>query len=137
MGVKHLLICDDRGYPYYTKTFKDFERVEPSLLSGLISAISNIGKRLFKENIAQIKFGMDANHSQIGIISKEIFNLGKEIYFVYFYDGKVDLKFLREISTNLFIELKHYFHQNMIDPNTIAGKADTIIERQYNNLAYL
>ena len=56
MPLKCLLISDDSGIPFYSREF-DFEGIDATLLSGLLSAVGTIGKTLFKQDIATIVFG--------------------------------------------------------------------------------
>jgi len=86
MPLKCLLISDDSGIPFYSREF-DFEGIDATLLSGLLSAVGTIGKTLFKQDIATIVFGENIqpkNASKITVISKEFFQIKKQIFFVFF-----------------------------------------------------
>jgi hypothetical protein len=124
--IKSILICDSQGYPFYSKQFdSNLGEIDPTIFSGLISAIGAIGKELFKEDIATISYG---EKYEITIITKELFgDYKKSIYFVYIIQGEGDLKLMRKLSTNIFIETKHVLK----DPNSaildIQEKVDKIL----------
>jgi len=108
--------------------------VDPSLFSGLISAIGYIGKQLFNENIADISFGMNRNSSKIGIISKELISADKKIFFVFLYSGDLNLKNLRELSTNIYIETKSMLVNRLNDVNKFRFKVDNLLDTRYHGL---
>ncbi|MFX1569253.1 MAG: hypothetical protein ACFFCV_12890 [Promethearchaeota archaeon] len=123
--IKSILVCDSQGYPFYSKNFdSDLGDIDPTIFSGLISAIGAIGKQLFKEEIATISYG---DKYEIAIITKEIFGTQKSIYFVFIIEGEPDLKLMKQLSTNIFIETK----QVLKDPDTakldIKQKVDRIL----------
>lgn len=123
--IKSVLICDSQGYPFYSKTLdKDMGEIDPTIFSGLLSAIGAIGKKLFKEDIATISYG---EKYEVVIITKELFGDEKSIYFVFVIEGEKDLKLMRRLSTNIFIETKHVLK----DPSTakldIQEKVDKIL----------
>ena len=124
-------ICDSTGFSFYSRNFKNEEdKMDPVLLSGLISAIGTVGKKLFNEEIATIAFGENAKNS-ITIISKEIFGEGKSIYFVFLTKGEADIKKLRALCTNIFIETKNVLkHPDQINNSTI-DKIDRIIDLKF------
>ena len=78
--IKSILICDSQGYPFYMKQIDPtMTEMDSSIFSGLISAISTIGKQLFNEDIATITYG---DKYKITIITKELISYQKTIYFV-------------------------------------------------------
>ena len=118
-------MCDSQGYPFYSKTLdKDLGEIDPTIFSGLLSAIGAIGKQLFKEDIATISYG---EKYEVVIITKELFGDEKSIYFVFVIEGEKDLKLMRRLSTNIFIETKHVLK----DPSTakldIQKKVDKLL----------
>ncbi len=123
--IKSILVCDSQGYPFYSKKINsNMGEIDPTIFSGLISAIGAIGKELFKEEIATISYG---DKYEIAIITKELFGDQKSIYFVFINEGEPDLKLMKQLSTNIFIETKHVLK----DPNTakldIKEKVDRIL----------
>ncbi|MFW9873105.1 MAG: hypothetical protein ACFFG0_08400 [Candidatus Thorarchaeota archaeon] len=103
--IKSILICDSQGYPFYSKKLDpNLDEINPTIFSGLISAIGAIGKKLFKEEIATITYG---ENYEIIIITKELLGGRKSIYFVFVIEGDADLQEMKQISTNIFIETKH------------------------------
>ncbi len=122
--IKSILVCDSQGYPFYSKEFdQSLGEIDPTIFSGLISAIGVIGKQLFKEEIATISYG---EKYEITIITKELFGDKKSIYFVFVNEGEMDLKLMRKLSTNIFIETKHVLK----DPSAkldIQQKIDRIL----------
>jgi len=123
--IKSILVCDSQGYPFYSKKIDpNIGEIDPTIFSGLISAIGAIGKELFKEEIATIYYG---DKYEIAIITKELFGDQKSIYFVFLIEGKPDLKLMKQLSTNIFIETKHVLK----DPNAakldIKEKVDKIL----------
>ncbi len=123
--IKSILVCDSQGYPFYAKKFdQHMGEIDPTIFSGLISAIGVIGKELFKEEIATISYG---DKYEIAIITKELLGDQKSIYFVFIIEGDPDLKLMKQLSTNIFIETKHVLK----DPNNakldIKEKVDRIL----------
>jgi hypothetical protein len=105
--IQKLLICNDSGFPFFTRDFDDtLPDIDPALLSGLISSIGTLGNELFKKKIAQINFGSEGNGSFIYIVSKEILFENKSIFFVFFMKNELDDKLAKELSTQIFIENK-------------------------------
>ena len=124
--IKSVLICDSVGYPFYSRKIDpNIGEINPTIFSGLISAIGAIGKELFKEEIATITYG---ENYEITIITKELFGNEKSIYFVFLIEGEADLKLMKRLSTNIFIEAKHVLK----DPNgaklDIKEKVDRILD---------
>jgi hypothetical protein len=124
--LKSILICDSQGYPFYSKNLDpNLGEIDPTILSGLISAIGVIGKKLFKEDIATICYG---EKYVITIITKDLFGGNKSIYFVFIIEGDMDLKLMRKLSTNIFIETKHVLKDPSTAKQDIQEKVDKILE---------
>ena len=123
--LKSVLVCDSQGYPFYSKKLDpNLDEIDPTIFSGLLSAIGAIGKKLFKEDIATITYG---EKYEILIITKDLFGDQKTIYFVFINEGEVDLKLIKQISTNIFIETKQVLknpHNAQLD---IKQKIDKIL----------
>lgn len=123
--IKSILVCDSQGYPFYSKKLdQDLGEIDPTIFSGLISAIGVIGKQLFKEDIATISYG---EKYEITIITKELFGNEKSIYFVFVIEGEKDLKLMRRLSTNIFIEAKHVLKDPSAAKLDIKEKIDKIL----------
>ncbi|MFX1281784.1 MAG: hypothetical protein ACFFA3_20715 [Promethearchaeota archaeon] len=123
--IKSILVCDSQGYPFYSKKLDpDLDEISPAIFSGLISAIGAIGKQLFKENMATITYG---EKYEITIITKELFGDQKSIYFVFVVEGNADLKKMKQISTNIFIETKHVLKDPTAAQLDIKEKVDRIL----------
>jgi hypothetical protein len=123
--IKSILVCDSQGYPFYSKKFdQNLGEIEPTIFSGLISAIGAIGKQLFKEEIARISYG---DRYEITIITKELFGDKKSIYFVFLIEGEADLKLMKQLSTNIFIETKHVLKEPSSAKLDIKEKVDRIL----------
>lgn len=125
--IKSLLICDSRGYAFYSKIFdKDLESYDSALFSGFISAIGTLGRELFKEEIATISFGYNENSPNIIVLSKDFYGTDKRIYFVFLTQGKIDLKPIREVCTNIYINNKEELKKSMVN-NALKDKIDKIV----------
>ena len=123
--IKSILVCDSQGYPFYSKKFdQNMEEIESTIFSGLISAIGAIGKQLFKEEIARISYG---DRYEITIITKELIGDKKSIYFVFLIEGEADLKLMKQLSTNIFIETKHILKETSATKLDIKEKVDRIL----------
>lgn len=123
--IKSILICDSTGYPFYLKKIDpNFSEMDESIFSGLISAISTIGKQLFAEDIATITYG---EKYEITIITKELISDQKTIYFVFVIEGESDLKLMRRLSTNIFIETKQVLKDPSAAKLDIKQKVDKIL----------
>ena len=123
--IKSILVCDSQGYPFYSKKIDPgLDEINPAIFSGLISAIGAIGKQLFKENIATITYG---ENYEITIIMKELFGDQKSIYFVFVIEGNVDIKSIKQISTNIFIETKKVLKDPTSAQLDIKEKVDKIL----------
>lgn len=130
--IKGFLISDSSGYPFYSKKMNDSaESIDSTLLSGLISAIGAIGKKLFEEEVATISYG-DNNKFGITIISKEIFGAQKTIYFVFLLEGETEVKKLRQLCTNIFIETKYVLKNPQDSRLDIVKKVDRLLETKYD-----
>ncbi len=136
MPLKCLLISDDSGIPFYSREF-DFEGIDATLLSGLLSAVGTIGKTLFRQDIATITFGKNIqpkNASKIIVISKEFFQIKKQIFFVFFYHGEHNMKQLRQLATTIFMESKQSFRDRTPETQQLRRNIDRIIELKFNGL---
>jgi len=123
--IKTILICDSQGYPFYMKQIDPtMTEMDSSIFSGLISAISTIGKQLFNEDIATITYG---DKYKITIITKELISYQKTIYFVFLLEGAGDLKLMRRLSTNIFIETKSVLKDPSAAKLDIKHKVDKIL----------
>jgi len=123
--IKSILICDSQGYPFYSKNWDhNLGEIDPTIFSGLISAIGVIGKQLFKEDIARISYGIKY---EITIITKELFGDKKSIYFVFLIEGEADLKLMKQLSTNIFIETKQVLKEPSATKLDIKEKVDRIL----------
>jgi len=130
--IKAFLICDSSGYSFYSKKIDEsFEIIQPELLSGLISAIGMIGKKLFKEEIATITYG-DNNRFGITIISKELFGNERTLYFVFMVDGEPDKQKMRQLCVNIFIEAKQFLKNPNGLTSMVEQKIDRLIESKYD-----
>ena len=124
--IKSVLICDSVGYPFYSRKIEpDIGEIDPTIFSGLISAIGAIGKELFREDIATITYG---ENYEITIITKELLGNHKVIYFVYIIEGDMDLKLMKNLSTNIFIETKQVLKDTRIAKLDIKKKVDRILD---------
>lgn len=125
--IKSLLICDSRGYAFYSKIFdKDLESYDSALFSGFISAIGTLGRELFKEEIATISFGYNEHSPNIIVLSKDFYGTDKRIYFVFLTQGKIDLKPVREVCTNIYIHNKEELKKSMVN-NALRDRIDKIV----------
>ncbi|MFW9968956.1 MAG: hypothetical protein ACFFDF_02065 [Candidatus Odinarchaeota archaeon] len=123
--IKSILICDSEGYPFYSKKLdQDLGEIDPTIFSGLLSAIGAIGKQLFKEDIATISYG---EKYEIVIITKELIGDQKSIYFVFIIEGEKDFQLMRKLSTNIFIETKHVLKDPSVTKLDIKEKVDKIL----------
>jgi len=136
MPLKCLLISDDSGIPFYSREF-NFEGIDPTLLSGLLSAVGTIGKTLFRQDIATITFGASIqakNSSKIIVISKEFFSIKKQIFFVFFYHGEHNMKQLRQLATTIFMDSKQSFRNRTPETLQLRKDIDKIIELKFDGL---
>ncbi|MBA7600667.1 MAG: hypothetical protein KAT57_06630 [Candidatus Lokiarchaeota archaeon] len=125
--IKSVLVCDSEGYPFYSRKIdSNMGEIDPTIFSGLISAIGAIGKELFKEEIATITYG---EKYEITIITKELFGNQKSIYFVFLIEGNADLKLMKQLSTNIFIETKNVLKDPLSARQDIKEKVDRILNK--------
>ena len=130
--IKTFLVCDSQGYAFYSKKISDnVKEIEPEILSGLLSAISTIGKSLFNKEIANIKFGENGDFG-ITVISKEIFGENKSIYFVFVSEGDINLQKARALCTNIFIETKQVLKNPDEAKLNIEDKVDRILSFKFD-----
>ncbi|MFX1523715.1 MAG: hypothetical protein ACFFCC_09445 [Promethearchaeota archaeon] len=124
--ILSILVCDSTGYPFYARKLDpSIGDMDPTIFSGLISAIGAIGKQLFKEEIATISYG---ESYEITIITKELFGDIKSIYFVFLIEGDPDLPLMKKLSTNIFIETKQVLKDSSVAKVDIEKKVDRIID---------
>ena len=79
-----ILICDETGIPFYTREFgmpEAQEEFDLTVLSGLIFAIGKVGAAMFSKDIGSIVYG--DNDAKIIVVTKDMFQIGKRIEFVY------------------------------------------------------
>ncbi|MHA1520888.1 MAG: hypothetical protein ACTSRK_11960 [Promethearchaeota archaeon] len=134
MGLKSMLICDNGGLPFYSRNFDEFIQIDDALLSGLLSAIGTIGKTLFKQEIATIKFGEGNEISRILVITRELFSSHRQIFFVFFYTGEIDIKRLRSVSTLIFMEAKRAFKDQTPETKVVGILIDKILDNKFDGL---
>ena len=135
--LKSMLICDATGLPFYSRSFDEALVIDDALLSGLLSAIGTIGKHLFNQDIATISFGDGRNFqksSKIVTISKDLFSKNKQIFFVFFISGEVDIKRLSGLATMIFMTAKSAFLNRIPEQKTIALQIDRIIDNKFQSL---
>lgn len=126
--IKSILICDSRGYAFYSRIFdKNLTGYDSILFSGFISAIGTIGRELFKEEIATISFGYDSNAPNIVVLSKDFFGTDKRIYFVFLTQGDIDLKKVKDVCTNIYINNKDSLKNSKIN-KPLQETIDKIID---------
>lgn len=128
-----LQICDSQGFPFYTRTFSGFTEINGVLLSGMVSAIGSLGKKLFKQDIATISFGSGEDVTYMVVVAKDLFVEQKSIYFVYYLRGNCDNQFIKEVSTTLFIENKNYLRGPSFNEDEITDRVDNIIKTKFND----
>lgn len=129
-----MLICDNGGLPFYSRNFGDFIQIDDALLSGLLSAIGTIGKTLFKQDIATIKFGEGNEISRILVITRELFSSNRQIFFVFFYSGTLNIKLLRSVATMIFMEAKIAFKNQNPETKVVGNLIDKVIDNKFNGL---
>jgi len=119
--IKSFLICDSNGIPFYSKKIDmSIDDHYASLFSGLISAISIVGKKLFNEEIATINFGINSR-AKIMILSRDFYGMSKKIFFIFLCEDEINHNKINRFITNILIEarvlLKNYFpyHQNELE----------------------
>ena len=133
--INGIQICDSNGLPFYVNIYALEAKIEGSVLSGLISAIGYMSRLLFKQDVASISFGDHENKNSIIIIQKDLFQSQKKIYFVFFVSGKTDLRYLRRISTALFIEGKTLFQKRSVDVNIVTSIIIRILNRHFTEIS--
>lgn len=133
--IKSFLVCDSEGYPFYSRTIeKGLVEIDKTMLSGLISAIGTIGKKLFNQELATITYGSGKNTSNIIIISKKILTTQKVIYFVFFTQEECNHNLMNQISTTIFIETKPMLKNSKIANESINKKIDDILDHKFFGL---
>ena len=134
MGLKSMLICDNGGLPFYSRNFDDFIQIDDALLSGLLSAIGTIGKTLFKQEIATIKFGEGNEISRILVITRELFSSHRQIFFVFFYTDSINIARLRSVATLIFMEAKIAFKNQTPETKVVGELIDKILDNKFDGL---
>ncbi|TFG06972.1 MAG: hypothetical protein EU539_06275 [Promethearchaeota archaeon] len=126
--IKSILISDSEGYVFYSKILdRDMYNYDSVLLSGFISAIGSVGRELFKEEIATISFGYEQDSPGIVVLTKDFFGTEKKIYFVFVTHGDIDLKMIKDVCTNIYINNKADLKASGVKKN-IHGKIDRIVQ---------
>jgi len=133
--IQKLIITDSDGFPHYKRTFDDkIPPIDDTLLSGLISTIGILGKKLFKKEIAKISFGLGMNQSHIFIVSKELLQRGKTIYFVFFLKGDIDEKLVKDAATTIYIENKDQLLGSDKFSTKLTAKIDRVLDNRYSQI---
>lgn len=133
--IKSFIICDSRGYPFYSRTIdKDFKDIDSAMFSGLISAIGSVGKELFNEQIATITYGLGNATSSIVVVAKEFISLNKSIFFVFLVQGECNHVLIKQVSTSIFIETKNKLKNPELIKDSVKEKIDRIIESKFGGL---
>ena len=127
--IKSLLICDSNGHDFYSRILdKETNKYNSTLLSGFISAIGTLGRTMFNEEIATISFGYKELSPSIVVVSKDFFGTDKKIFFVFITQGELDLKMVRELCTNIYINNKGYLKQSAMK-KSVRDKIDLIVDK--------
>ncbi|TFF97633.1 MAG: hypothetical protein EU547_03750 [Promethearchaeota archaeon] len=133
--IQKLIITDSNGYPHYKRDFDEkLPPIDNTLLSGLISTIGILGKKLFNKEIAKIAFGLGINQSHIFIVSKELLHKRKTIYFVFFLKGEYDEKLVKNVATTIYIENKDQLLSSDNFNNKLRARIDKIIDTRYSEI---
>lgn len=133
--IQKFIITDSDGFPHYKRDFDEsIPTIDNTLLSGLISTIGILGKKLFKKEIARIAFGLGINQSHIFIVSKELLRKGKTIYFVFFLKGEYNEKLVKNIATTIYIENKDQLVGSDKFNYELNAKIDRIIDSRYSQI---
>lgn len=133
--LKSMLIYDSNGLPLFLHYFEDTLEIDESLFSGLLSAIGSIGKQIFNQSIATIEFGGDhgENNNKIVVITRELISIGKQVYFVFFMEGNVNLKPLKSLSSMIFLETKEMLQKGISDHKPIKMRISKIITSHWDS----
>jgi|SRR5271157_1401221 len=136
-----LLICNTSGLPFYSRKFSPSSKLgdDPSLLSGLISAIDSIGRMMFNRKVGIINYVEEESRpneadSHVVIMSKDLFSEDKHINFVFFVFGECDMSELRQVSTSIFIEIKQFLRQSNPEFDKIESNVNHILDTQFAEL---
>ncbi|MCF2139624.1 MAG: hypothetical protein K9W44_06185 [Candidatus Lokiarchaeota archaeon] len=133
--IKGIQISDSNGIPFYTKFGSDLGKFEGTILSGLISAIGNMSYLLFNKDVASISFGQQGDLNNIIILSKELRQAKKKIYFVFFADDNENISELRMIATTLFIQTKELLMQRTSEVRYVSNRIDKVLGTQFAQIA--
>ena len=128
-----LQICDSCGFPFYTRTFGGNSEVDGNLLSGLVSVIGNLGKKIFNQDIATITFGAAEEDINMIVVAKDLYSENKSIYFVFYLKGKCNHQLIKEISTALFIDNKIQLCSSDFEADPIKDRVDNLIKIKFND----
>lgn len=125
--IRSLLICNNSGFPFYANLESNSD-YDPSLFSGLISAISMLGKELFQEEIATINFGVNSK-SSIVILSRDFFGSDKKIFFVFLCENGIDHKKIKQFTSLVLMETKNSLKiDSPVDDEATTKKIDKIVK---------
>ncbi|MHA1518639.1 MAG: hypothetical protein ACTSVZ_06350 [Promethearchaeota archaeon] len=128
-----LQICDSKGFPFYTRIFGGYTEVDGALLSGLVSVIGNLGKQIFNQDIATIKFGAAEEATTMVVVAKDLYSEKKIIYFVFYLKGEYKNQLIKEVSTALFIENKIQLCSTDFEADPIKDRVDNLISVKFND----
>ena len=129
------MICDSNGFPFYSRILdQKYSNIDDSVFSGFISAIGNIGKKLFNEEIATITFGL--GKFNIIVVAKELVTEKRSIYFVFIVEGSCNQKSMKRFSTEIFIDTKQLLKNPKMENQDMVNKVDNIIDTKFGGLQY-
>ncbi len=139
--LESLFITDCTRTALVHRKFREsFKEIEPTMLSGLISAIDSIGRLVFNKEFAVVTYGED-NISNIGDtvskivnFSKDLFAQDKRISFVFFSTGDCSIKILRQLVTTLYIELKNLLRDEQPNHDKIGLIVNKIIDNNFKGI---
>ncbi|MFX0070474.1 MAG: hypothetical protein ACFFAO_05220 [Candidatus Hermodarchaeota archaeon] len=127
--IKSILISDSEGFVFYSRILdENMHNYDSVLLSGFISAIGSVGRELFKEEIATISFGYEDDSPGLVVLTKDFFGTEKKIYFVFAIQGDIDLKAIKNVCTNIYINNKEALKASGTKKN-IYDKIDKIVQQ--------
>lgn len=133
--ISGIQISEASGVPFYTKIGSKIGDLETTILAGLISAIGNMSNVLFQRDVASITFGSGLETNRIIIISKEIPDVKKKIFFTFFVDGNEDITNLRKMATSIFINTKDILRQKSSNFRYLSTRIDHVFTTQFAEVA--
>ena len=133
MNIDAIFITDRTGINYYDRQFNGFSINEPSLMTGLLSAMSSVGREIFNKDIANLTFGEGKNTINIALIIKDIQRLSKRIFFVFIHNHS-NINDLKGMATNIFITVKNLFNLKIPDTQMFKQKVDKLIDGCYQHI---